>query len=64
MENFEFNIEKNIQYWIDSSEEDFETMETLYNSKRYNWSLFLGHLMIEKILKLNQREWIKTLIEA
>lgn len=23
----------------------------MFNSKRYNWSLFIGHLMIEKLLK-------------
>jgi len=38
-------------YWIHSSDEDFETMIVLYNSKRYNWALFVAHLMIEKLLK-------------
>lgn len=26
-------------------------MIDMYNSKRYSWSLFIGHLMIEKLLK-------------
>lgn len=26
-------------------------MEAMYESKRYNWTLFVGHLMIEKLLK-------------
>lgn len=38
-------------YWIDSSNEDYETMKILYNAQKYTWSLFLGHLVIEKILK-------------
>jgi len=43
--------DKIIQYWLDSSDEDFKTMSILYESKRYTWSLFIGHLMIEKLLK-------------
>jgi len=26
-------------------------MLDMYNAKRYSWSLFIGHLMIEKLLK-------------
>ena len=26
-------------------------MKTLYESKSYGWSLFLGHISIEKLLK-------------
>ncbi|HIW33397.1 MAG TPA: HEPN domain-containing protein [Candidatus Paenibacillus intestinavium] len=40
-----------IDYWIDSSESDFGTMINLYQSKDYHWSLFIGHLVIEKLLK-------------
>ncbi len=43
--------EKIIQYWVDSSNEDFKTMKVLYESNRYAWSLFFGHLVIEKLLK-------------
>jgi len=43
--------DKIILYWLDSSDEDFKTMNVLYDSKRYTWSLFIGHLMIEKLLK-------------
>lgn len=45
------NPEKLIKYWIDTSDSDFETMIELYKSKRFSWSLFLGHLVIEKLLK-------------
>jgi HEPN domain-containing protein len=51
MENEELNKDQLIKYWIDGSEEDFETMNAMFDSKRYSWSLFIGHLMIEKLLK-------------
>ncbi len=51
MENQDFNKEKLIQYWLESSDDDYETMEAMYRSKRYSWFLFVGHLMIEKLLK-------------
>jgi len=51
MENVDFDREKIIKYWVDSSDEDFVTMNALFNSNRFSWSLFVGHLMIEKLLK-------------
>ena len=43
--------EELIKYWIDASELDFRAMNNLYASKDFVWSLFLGHLVIEKLLK-------------
>lgn len=43
--------EELIKYWIDASEVDFKAMENLFRTKDYVWSLFLGHLVIEKLLK-------------
>ena len=40
-----------IKYWFESSDDDYETMKVLYNSKRNTWCLFIGHLVIEKLLK-------------
>jgi HEPN domain-containing protein len=51
METANFDKDKIIKYWIDSSDDDFDTMIAMFDSKRYNWSLFIGHLMIEKLLK-------------
>ena len=51
MGNDGFNKEKLIRYWIDESDDDFGTMMAMFDSKRYSWSLFIGHLMIEKLLK-------------
>ena len=42
---------KVISFWLESSEEDFQAMMVLFQAKKYSWSLFIGHLMIEKLLK-------------
>lgn len=49
--NKDLNQEKLIRLWIDSSDRDFKTMEDLYRTKNNSWALFLGHLVIEKLLK-------------
>ena len=51
MENESIDIEKTVNHWISRSEQDFETMNHLYMSKDYHWSLFIGHLVIERLLK-------------
>jgi HEPN domain-containing protein len=43
--------EKLIQYWLDSSEENYRSMLNMFETKEYSWSLFVGHLCIEKLLK-------------
>ncbi len=48
MDKEQFDKDKTIRYWLDSADDDYETMSVLYNNKRYTWSLFIGHLMIEK----------------
>jgi len=50
-----------MEHWISSAENDYNSMENIYGSKQYNWSLFIGHLVIEKLLKalyakLNKQE--------
>ena len=45
------DIDKIIEHYKKSSEEDFNTMLNLYNSKSYNWSLFIGHIVLEKLIK-------------
>ncbi len=46
MDNLGFNKDKLIKFWTDGSNDDFDTMIAMYESKRYNWALFIGHLMI------------------
>ncbi len=46
-----FDKERIINYWIESAEKDFKTMMDLYTTNNNSWSLFMGHLVIEKLLK-------------
>ena len=43
--------EQLIEYWIKSSEMDMKTMNHLFETADYHWALFIGHLVIEKLLK-------------
>lgn len=45
------NVKSVIESWLITSQENFDTMTDMYNSKRYSWSLFMGHLSLEKLLK-------------
>ena len=51
MEQRNFDKDKLIKYWSNSSDDDFDTMIAMFESKKFNWALFVGHLMIEKLLK-------------
>lgn len=54
------NIDNIVQHWIDASEKDYKTMQNLLKSGDYSWAMFLGHLVLEKLLKAhyvkNQRK--------
>lgn len=43
--------EEKLQYWLDSAKNDEEAAQKLFDSGKYDWSLFLRHLVIEKLLK-------------
>ncbi len=43
--------EEHIKYWRESAQHDIESADSIYNSERYDWCLFVGHLALEKILK-------------
>ena len=49
--NSNIDVDNIVKHWIDTSDDDFEAMLILYNSKSYGWSLFLGHISTEKLLK-------------
>ena len=51
MEEQLFDKQKLIDFWTEGSKEDFETMVVMFDTKRYQWALFIGHLMLEKLLK-------------
>ena len=40
-----------MNYWIESSDEDYNVMNVLYKNKKNSYCLFFGHLVIEKLLK-------------
>lgn len=50
MENI-FDKERIVNHWIESSDKDFKTMMDLYLTQNNIWALFIGHLVIEKLLK-------------
>lgn len=47
----EIDVLKIYENWLESSDKDFQTMLHLFVSKDYSWSLFIGHIVIEKLLK-------------
>ncbi len=38
-------------FYLESSEKDYDVMMSLFASNHFNWALFVGHLVIEKLLK-------------
>jgi HEPN domain-containing protein len=53
-------IQKNIEYWVITAEHDLKTAKSMFDSGHYDWSLYIGHLILEKILKAN---YVKALKE-
>jgi HEPN domain-containing protein len=45
------NIDSIVKHWKESSDQNYLTMQNLLKSKDFSWALFLGHLLIEKLLK-------------
>ena len=56
------DIKEHMLYWIDSADNDLDAAKNLFSSGKYDWCLFIGHLVLEKILKaayvLNNRNKI------
>jgi HEPN domain-containing protein len=44
-------IDEHIKYWLNSADHDLDTAESLFSAGKYDWCLFLGHLVLEKGLK-------------
>jgi len=51
MDSYQLDIDKIVSHWVETSNDDFNTMLTLFHSKSYHWALFMGHIAIEKLLK-------------
>ena len=45
------DIKEHIDYWLKSAAHDMEVAETLFQNQKYDWCLFIGHLVIEKSSK-------------
>ncbi len=45
------NKSDHIKYWLTSAHHDLDTAESMYQSQKYDWCLFIGHLVLEKTLK-------------
>ena len=50
-ESNDIDIENIKNHWIETSDDDFGTMNKLFKSQAYNWTLFVGHISVEKLLK-------------
>lgn len=46
-----FDLNKTIQYWLDSAQYDLDTGKGLLPVKRFPYALFFAHLALEKALK-------------
>ena len=45
------NSQDLIKFWLKSSDRDYESMIKNYEVNQYTWALFIGHLVLEKLLK-------------
>ena len=45
------DLKKHINYWIESADNDLSASNSLFSSGKYDWCLFIGHLVLEKSLK-------------
>jgi HEPN domain-containing protein len=43
--------DEQIAYWIEESDRDTAVMCSLLENRYYTWALFVGHLVLEKLLK-------------
>ncbi|MBM2814035.1 MAG: DNA-binding protein [Ignavibacteria bacterium] len=45
--------QEHIEYWLNTSNDDFEVFNVLYENKNYLHALFIAHLSIEKLIIIN-----------
>ena len=49
--------EQYINFWIDTAQNDWVAVESLFETKNYMHSLFWAHLVLEKLAKA---QWVKS----
>ena len=47
----EENRTKLVNYWLKTAKEDLKVVDHLFEKEDYSWALFIGHLVLEKVLK-------------
>ena len=45
------DYQKHAQYWFSSAQSDLEVAQALFQIQKYDWCLFIAHLVLEKMLK-------------
>ncbi|MGB5158542.1 HEPN domain-containing protein [Desulfobacterium sp. N47] len=43
--------DEHIRYWLQGAGHDLKAAESLFESKKYDWCLFIAHLVLEKAIK-------------
>ena len=51
-----------VTHWRESAEDNYRSMLNMFNSGEYVWSLFVGHLCIEKMLKACYVQTVDTTV--
>jgi len=44
-------MKRHIKYWVDSADHDLDVAESLFENAKYDWCLFIAHLVLEKTMK-------------
>jgi HEPN domain-containing protein len=55
------DVQKQVEFWRVSAEEDFSAAESLLEKGHFRHSLFFAHLAVEKMLKANVTKQIKDI---
>ena len=45
------DINAQIEYWKSSANHDIGTAEALFYAEKYDWCLYIGHIVLEKSIK-------------
>lgn len=45
------DIQNQIDYWLESAKHDLDVAEALFETKKYDWCLYISHLVLEKTFK-------------
>ena len=45
------DVSKIYNHWMQTSDKDADTMMHLFNTNDYHWALFIGHIVLERLLK-------------